>query len=199
MSETTTGETASGTTTTPRTAGYQRHPLEIGPLVFGLVFLGVVAAWGLFELGVVTAADTAWILPIVLIGAGALGVVLALTKPRRTEARQAALAAYASQGAPAGHPERGGADADPGVDDDAHAYSTTPGTSAATPPATAPGWDDVTRTDVDLGTADRTEELARTDDPGHIDRPDADTDSDTDTDTDPDAGTDAGTRERHDD
>jgi hypothetical protein len=71
--------------------GYQRHPVEIGPLVFGLVFLGVVAAWGLFELGVVTAADTAWILPIVLIGAGALGVVLALTKPRRTEARQEAL------------------------------------------------------------------------------------------------------------
>jgi hypothetical protein len=91
---------------------YQRHPLEIGPLVFGLVFLGVVAAWGLFELGVVTAADTAWILPVVLIGAGALGVVLALTKPRRTEARdqanRAAAAAYAGKWTPADDPEQAG-------------------------------------------------------------------------------------------
>jgi hypothetical protein len=91
---------------------YQRHPLEIGPLVFGLVFLGVVAAWGLFELGVVTAADTAWILPIVLIGAGALGVALALTKPRRTEARdradRAAAAAHAGQWTPADYPEHAG-------------------------------------------------------------------------------------------
>ena len=91
---------------------YQRHSLEIGPLVFGLVFLGVVAAWGLFELGVVTAADTAWILPIVLIGAGALGVVLALTKPRRTEARdaanRAAAATYAGQWTPAAYPEQAG-------------------------------------------------------------------------------------------
>jgi len=92
--------------------GYQRHPLDIGPLVFGLVFLGIVAVWGLFELEVVTGADTAWILPVVLIGAGALGVVAALTKPRRTEARQearqAAAAAYAGQWAPAGHPEQTG-------------------------------------------------------------------------------------------
>jgi len=92
--------------------GYQRHPLDIGPLVFGLVFLGIVAAWGLFELGVVTASDTAWILPIVLIGAGALGVLLAITKPRRTEARQeamqAAAAAYAGRWVPAGYPEQTG-------------------------------------------------------------------------------------------
>jgi len=91
---------------------YRRHPLEIGPLVFGLVFLGIVAAWGLFELGVVSAADTAWILPIVLIGAGALGVVLALTKPRRTEARdqasRAAAAAYAGQWTTADDPEQAG-------------------------------------------------------------------------------------------
>ncbi|HEX2175746.1 MAG TPA: hypothetical protein VHG70_07525 [Nocardioidaceae bacterium] len=63
---------------------YQRHPLEIGPLVFGLVFLGIVAAWALFELDVVSGASAAWILPVVLIVAGALGVVLAATKPQRT-------------------------------------------------------------------------------------------------------------------
>lgn len=63
---------------------YRRHPLDIASLVFGLIFLGIVAAWGLFELDVVSGADSAWILPIVLIGAGALGVVLAATKERRT-------------------------------------------------------------------------------------------------------------------
>jgi len=63
---------------------YQRHPLEITPLVFGLVFLGTVAAWSLFELDVVSRSDAGWILPIVLIGAGALGVLLAATKPRRS-------------------------------------------------------------------------------------------------------------------
>jgi hypothetical protein len=67
----------------PRT--YQRHPLEIAPLVFGLVFLGVVAVWGLFELEVVDRADAAWILPIVLITAGALGILLAATRPGRTQ------------------------------------------------------------------------------------------------------------------
>jgi hypothetical protein len=64
---------------------YQRHPLEIGPLVFGLVFLGIVAAWALFELDVVSGASAAWILPVVLIVAGALGVVLAATTPQRTQ------------------------------------------------------------------------------------------------------------------
>ncbi|MGH3366655.1 MAG: hypothetical protein ACRDOY_05585 [Nocardioidaceae bacterium] len=63
---------------------YERHPVEIGPLVFGLVFLGIVVVWALFELEVVRSADAAWIIPVVLIAAGALGVVLAATKPRRS-------------------------------------------------------------------------------------------------------------------
>lgn len=134
-------------TTTHPTTGYQRHPLEIGPLVFGLIFLGVVAAWGLFELGAVTAADAAWILPIVLIGAGALGVLLALTKPRRTEARQAALAAYAGQWAPAPYPEQEDrAYADTAVHDDTREQTTTTG------PWTADTDTDLTDTDTDPGT-----------------------------------------------
>lgn len=62
---------------------YQRHPLDIGALVFGLIFLGAVGAWTLFELDVVSGDDAAWLLPFVLIAAGALGVVLAVTKERR--------------------------------------------------------------------------------------------------------------------
>jgi hypothetical protein len=63
---------------------YRRHPLEITPLVFGLVFLGIVAGWALFETGVLTGASTAWVLPVVLIAAGALGLVLAAVRPRQT-------------------------------------------------------------------------------------------------------------------
>jgi hypothetical protein len=65
---------------------YEGHPLEITPLVFGLVFLGIVAGWALFAAGVVSGGDSAWVMPIVLISAGALGLVVAATRPRRTDA-----------------------------------------------------------------------------------------------------------------
>lgn len=79
---------------------YLRHPLEIAPLVFGLIFLGIVVAWGLFQLDVVSGADAAWILPIVLITAGALGIVLAATKDRRTRRRYENMYVTAPIGAP---------------------------------------------------------------------------------------------------
>ena len=63
---------------------YQRHPLDIGSLVFGLVFLGGVAVWGLFELDVMSADDAGWLLPVVLVGAGLLGIALAVTRDRRS-------------------------------------------------------------------------------------------------------------------
>jgi len=79
---------------------YLRHPLEIAPLVFGLIFLGIVVAWGLFQLDLVSGADAAWILPIVLITAGALGIVLAATKDRRTRRRYETMYVTAPIGAP---------------------------------------------------------------------------------------------------
>jgi hypothetical protein len=79
---------------------YLRHPLDIAPLVFGLIFLGIVAAWGLFELDVVSGGDAAWILPIVLIASGALGIVLAATKDRRARRRYGSMYVAAPTGAP---------------------------------------------------------------------------------------------------
>jgi hypothetical protein len=79
---------------------YLRHPLEIAPLVFGLIFLGIVVAWGLFELDVVSGGDAAWILPVVLIASGALGIVLAATKDRRTRRRYENMYVTAPIGAP---------------------------------------------------------------------------------------------------
>jgi hypothetical protein len=79
---------------------YLRHPLEIAPLVFGLIFLGIVVAWGLFQLDLVSGGDAAWILPVVLIASGALGIVLAATKDRRTRRRYENMYVTAPIGAP---------------------------------------------------------------------------------------------------
>jgi hypothetical protein len=79
---------------------YLRHPLEIAPLVFGLIFLGIVVAWGLFQLDLVSGGDAAWILPIVLIASGALGIVLAATKDRRTRRRYENMYVTSPIGAP---------------------------------------------------------------------------------------------------
>ncbi len=79
---------------------YLRHPLEIAPLVFGLIFLGIVVAWGLFQLDLVSGGDAAWILPVVLLASGALGIVLAATKDRRTRRRYENMYVAAPIGAP---------------------------------------------------------------------------------------------------
>jgi hypothetical protein len=79
---------------------YLRHPLEIAPLVFGLIFLGIVVAFGLFQLDLVSGGDAAWILPVVLIASGALGIVLAATKDRRTRRRYENMYVTAPIGAP---------------------------------------------------------------------------------------------------
>jgi hypothetical protein len=79
---------------------YLRHPLEIAPLVFGLIFLGIVVAWGLFQLDLVSGGDAAWILPLVLIASGALGIVLAATKDRRTRRRYENMYVTSPIGAP---------------------------------------------------------------------------------------------------
>lgn len=50
------------------------HPLEVGHLVMGLVFLGLAATWGLHELGLVRAADVDWLVPLALVAAGLLGL-----------------------------------------------------------------------------------------------------------------------------
>ena len=86
---------------------FRRHPLEITPLVFGLVFLGIVTGWALFETGVLTGASTAWVLPVVLIAAGALGLVLAAVRPGETTSPESPGAddTPATQVAPATTPE----------------------------------------------------------------------------------------------
>ena len=49
-------------TTSDRPSG--RHQINIGHLVMGLAFLGIVGVWGLIQTDIVTGDDIRWLLPI---------------------------------------------------------------------------------------------------------------------------------------
>jgi hypothetical protein len=51
------------------------HPLNVSYLVVGLVFLGISGAWALREAGVVDTAQVGWLLPLMLVVAGGIGLV----------------------------------------------------------------------------------------------------------------------------
>jgi hypothetical protein len=53
----------------------QTHPLNVAYLVVGLVFLGVACSWALREAGVIELGEARWVLPLTLVGAGAIGLV----------------------------------------------------------------------------------------------------------------------------
>jgi hypothetical protein len=51
------------------------HPLSIGYLVVGLGFLGLAGSWALRATDVIDASDAEWLLPLVLVIAGGIGLV----------------------------------------------------------------------------------------------------------------------------
>jgi hypothetical protein len=60
----------------------QRHELDVTSLVFGLVFLGAVAVWGLVQAGLLTAALVPIAVPVLLVVVGGVGMVAALVRHR---------------------------------------------------------------------------------------------------------------------
>ncbi len=66
-----------------------RHPVNVGHLVMGIAFLGIVGAWALIQTDVVAGADIRWLLPVpwVLAGLGGL-LAIALSGSRRWTTRQ---------------------------------------------------------------------------------------------------------------
>lgn len=50
------------------------HPLNVSYLVVGLVFLGISGSWALRTAGIVDNQDVGWLLPLVLVTAGAVGL-----------------------------------------------------------------------------------------------------------------------------
>ena len=61
--------------------------LRLIPLVLGLVYVGIAAAWGLIELDLLSADDLRLTLPLVLIGAGAAGLFASTAAVRRDQRR----------------------------------------------------------------------------------------------------------------
>jgi len=54
------------------------HPVNIGHLVMGLVFLTFVGAWALIQTDVVTGDDVHWLLPLPWVVGGAVGLLVAV-------------------------------------------------------------------------------------------------------------------------
>ena len=66
-----------------------RHQINIGHLVMGIAFLGIVGVWALIQTDTVTGDDIRWLLPIPWVLAGVVGLVAtAITGSRRYAVRQ---------------------------------------------------------------------------------------------------------------
>ena len=69
------------------------HPLNVGYLVVGLVFLGIAGSWLLRETGVIDLDEVQWLLPLTLVVAGVIGLV-AFAAKGVTERRNGAPSGY---------------------------------------------------------------------------------------------------------
>lgn len=61
----------------------QRHDVDSVSLTFGLIFVGIVNAWLMVETGAAEIDGLRWFFPVLLLGAGAAGVVSSLLRSRR--------------------------------------------------------------------------------------------------------------------
>jgi len=77
-----------------------RHPVNIGHLVMGIAFLGLVAVWALIEGDVVGGDDIRWLLPVPWVLAGLAGL-LATTRSVRDRAARARTGRQQADSAPA--------------------------------------------------------------------------------------------------
>jgi hypothetical protein len=60
-----------------------RHPVNIGQLVMGIAFLGLVAVWALIQSEVVDGDDVRWLLPVPWVLAGLAGLLATTIAGRR--------------------------------------------------------------------------------------------------------------------
>ncbi len=67
------------------------HPLHVGYLVVGLVFLGISAVWAVRAAGVLTDGDLGWLVPAILMAAGAVGLLAYAAKGRGRRGRETDL------------------------------------------------------------------------------------------------------------
>lgn len=76
-----------------------RHPVNVGHLVMGVAFLGLVAVWALVVGDVVEDGDVRWLLPFPWVLAGAAGLLaMAVTGRRARDHRRVGSAADEAEG-----------------------------------------------------------------------------------------------------
>lgn len=78
------------TTTTPSTELQSgRHPVNVGHLVMGIAFLGLVGVWALIQGDVVGDGDVRWLMPVPWVLAGLAGLLaIGLSGSKRWTTRQ---------------------------------------------------------------------------------------------------------------
>jgi hypothetical protein len=77
----------STTATTARESG--RHPVNVGHLVMGIAFLGLVGVWALIQSDAVTGSDVRWLLPVPWVLAGLAGLLaIGISGSKRWTTRQ---------------------------------------------------------------------------------------------------------------
>ncbi len=66
-----------------------RHPVNVGHLVMGIAFLGLVGVWALIQGDVVGDGDVRWLMPVPWVLAGLAGLLATgLSSSRRWSTRQ---------------------------------------------------------------------------------------------------------------
>jgi hypothetical protein len=65
-----------------------RHPVNIGHLVMGLAFTGLLVIWALFVSDVVPDDDIRWLLPVPWLIGGGVGLVAAIASQARQGKRR---------------------------------------------------------------------------------------------------------------
>src|SRR3954463_12737656 len=80
---------------TTTTTGYEaekqsgRHPVNVGHLVMGIAFLGLVGVWALIQSDTVGGSDVRWLLPVPWVLAGLAGLLaIGLSGSKRWTTRQ---------------------------------------------------------------------------------------------------------------
>ncbi|MFC5176004.1 hypothetical protein [Nocardioides taihuensis] len=119
------------TTTTDTSATGGRHPVNVGHLVMGIAFLGLVGIWALVQSDVVGSDDLRWLLPVPWVLAGLAGL-LATTLSSRSKYETRVT----------GWVPAAGSDEETAVTDDTEVTDQTDDTGAAAAPV-------VTTTDPD--------------------------------------------------
>ncbi len=84
----TASDTTDTTDTTAQRGSSGRHPVNIGHLVMGVAFTGLLVVWALVAGDVVEGEDVRWLLPVPWVLAGAAGLVGLIAADRRRIGQQ---------------------------------------------------------------------------------------------------------------